>query len=620
MTATTDTPVQQFARWLYDSYGLQPLRLPRMRKSAPPEKWQHTQHVDAEAVAAYFAGHDGNLATTFPPSIVVLDLDRKDGKDGVAALDKLSAKLGVVMPPTLTARTPNNGEHRFYRLPAGFVLKNHTGELDDEYPGLDVKTAGGYVVSEPSVIPEGAYSFDRGVLKLAELPIPVVQGLLDRERATKPKFVNDGEERRILAGGRDNTLASMAGSMRHVGFGVEAIRAALHVANDKQCDPPLDESDVERIAASIGKYAPAPGPEVFGGPLPEGALVRDAPLGATDRFKILSAAEVAALPRLEYIVDGVMPESGIGGVFGASGSGKSFLVTDLLVAMDEGTEWFGHKVLRPVPSLYIGLEGQAGASKRVAALIANGRQCSNVKFLLTSLNIRDAAERAQLIESIKDQKLPFGCIVVDTLSRSAPGADENGPVDMSEIIVGLTKVQEAIGGTVLVVHHVGKDATRGMRGHSSLKAALDFSIETLRDDAGNRSWRVDKNKDEGDGAAHAFALRIVDVGGDATSCVIEQVDGAAVVFDREATRTAEADLVFHHIVAAFGAGTPVPAATAGPRTCAHVLMARVGFPSTIGALRVKEIVEQLRQVGRVVEGEEKYGRGNSRRVLRGALK
>jgi hypothetical protein len=42
--------------------------------------------------------------------------------------------------------------------------------------------------------------------------------------------------------------------MRRQGLGEEAIRAALRVENDARCEPPLDDDEVDRIAASIAGY------------------------------------------------------------------------------------------------------------------------------------------------------------------------------------------------------------------------------------------------------------------------------------------------------------------------------------------------------------------------------
>jgi hypothetical protein len=61
---------------------------------------------------------------------------------------------------------------------------------------------------------------------------------------------------RIAAGGRDKALTSLAGTMRRRGMAEAAIYAALEVVNREQCDPPLPEREVRRIARSVGRYSP----------------------------------------------------------------------------------------------------------------------------------------------------------------------------------------------------------------------------------------------------------------------------------------------------------------------------------------------------------------------------
>ena len=121
-------------------------------------------------------------------------------------------------------------------------------------------------------------------------------------------------------------------------------------------------------------------------------------------------------------------------------------------------------------------------------------------------------------------------IVIDTLNRSAPGADENRSADMGKIITGATRLQVLTSSLVILVHHSGKDEGRGLRGHSSLYAALDAVIEVKRDGDGERWWRLEKSKDGEDGASHKFELEVVCLGNDdygpITSAAIRETDEA----------------------------------------------------------------------------------------------
>ena len=118
-------------------------------------------------------------------------------------------------------------------------------------------------------------------------------------------------------------------------------------------------------------------------------------------------------------------------------------------------------------------------------------------------------------------------VVIDTLNAASPGADENSSVDMGRIIEGSKLLQREVGGVVWLVHHSGKDAGRGLRGHSSLLGAVDVILEVTRDESGDRrEWRVERAKDGPESDPIPFTLSVVELGFDTdgdpiTSCVVE---------------------------------------------------------------------------------------------------
>lgn len=71
----------------------------------------------------------------------------------------------------------------------------------------------------------------------------------------------------IPQGARNSTLTRFAGSLRRKGLNEEEIFACLRVVNQTRCEPPLDESEVRRIAKSIARYEAeeelSPLPETF---------------------------------------------------------------------------------------------------------------------------------------------------------------------------------------------------------------------------------------------------------------------------------------------------------------------------------------------------------------------
>ena len=255
------------------------------------------------------------------------------------------------------------------------------------------------------------------------------------------------------------------------------------------------------------------------------AKLLDKPNVPARRYRVLSAGELLNSPPLRWLVRGVLPAQGLACMYGASGSGKSFLALDLCAAVAEGDPWFGRRV-SATRVVYVALEGEYGFRQRVNAWqVHQGRDVpAGLRFILQPFDLRSPEDLAELADAVTASGGAGGLLIIDTLNRASVGADENNGRDMGEIIDAAKMLQTRLGGTVLMIHHSGKDQTKGLRGHSSLNAALDASLEVRRD-GDRREWIIAKSKDDGDGAAYPFKLEVVEVGsdenGDAiTSCVV----------------------------------------------------------------------------------------------------
>jgi hypothetical protein len=78
--------------------------------------WQADATADRERIAHLWRYQPkGNvlIATGKASGLVVIDLDRKNGKDGVAALDGFLAERGAELPDTYVVLTPSGGMHMF---------------------------------------------------------------------------------------------------------------------------------------------------------------------------------------------------------------------------------------------------------------------------------------------------------------------------------------------------------------------------------------------------------------------------------------------------------------------------------------------------------------------------
>ncbi len=243
------------------------------------------------------------------------------------------------------------------------------------------------------------------------------------------------------------------------------------------------------------------------------------------RYKLLSGADLCNAPPMRWLVRGVLPVEGLAALYGASGSGKSFLILDMGCAVAGGdAEWFGRSVTQS-PVTYVCLEGEAGIGKRAKAwsLYHNKPIPDALRFIAEPFDLL-SGDVPDLAKAVIAGGGAGGVLILDTLNRAAPGADENSSVDMGNLIAAAKLLQSLIGGLVLLVHHSGKDTAKGLRGHSSLFAALDCVVEVIKTDT-RRAWSVAKSKDDITGGAHPFNLEIVPVGTDddgeeITSCVV----------------------------------------------------------------------------------------------------
>jgi hypothetical protein len=278
----------------------------------------------------------------------------------------------------------------------------------------------------------------------------------------------------------------------------------------------------------------------------------------------MTVADLLATPRPQWLVRGILPRSTLGVVYGAPGSGKTFLVTDLAAALSRALPWFGHRTKAGVV-VYVCCEGTL--RNRIEAYLQH-QGIADLPLLrvhssgVNLLNPR--ADTVPLINALHDLGEPVALVVVDTLNRAMAGGNENAPEDMGAVIANAKRIQEATGAAVLFVHHSGKDASKGSRGHSSLKGAADLEIEVIADDGGNRTATIVKVKDGEDGAAIGFRLVPVDLGPSAdpdadpdereTSCIVEPADVPKAT--RKPVRRDVALDALRETVAEFGERTP----------------------------------------------------------------
>ena len=236
----------------------------------------------------------------------------------------------------------------------------------------------------------------------------------------------------------------------------------------------------------------------------------------------------------DYFIKGVLDRVALGMSFGEPGSGKSFLLTDMALAIARGVPWNGHRV-RQARVVYISLEGHTGINRRLAAYAEfhavdlSAIPFAPLKTRLSLLDKKDVLALAQAVTGAGGADL----IVIDTLAQATPGGNENSSEDMGKALWSAQELGRTTGAMVLLVHHSGKDSTKGARGWSGAKGAVDVELEVLRD-GDRRTVKLSKVKDGRDGHEIPFSLQTVQLGADQdgdeiSSCVVSTTPGARPV-------------------------------------------------------------------------------------------
>jgi KaiC/GvpD/RAD55 family RecA-like ATPase len=223
-----------------------------------------------------------------------------------------------------------------------------------------------------------------------------------------------------------------------------------------------------------------------------------------------AANATAAINAADYIVKGVIEPGSMGAIYGARGAGKTFVALALLQAIAAGTPFAGNRT-RNSPVLYLALEGAPKAIERRFKALGQRPELGDVFWqMVTAEQLDDRSYRDQIAAFVKE--FGVGIVIFDTLARLVGTRDENTAAGMNYV----TAVARQIIGSkaaALFVAHVGKDAERGIRGHSSIEGTLDVMLRIER--SGNdRVLTFEKVKDGDDGRTFSFRLEKVSFGFD----------------------------------------------------------------------------------------------------------
>lgn len=447
-----------------------PGKHPRIRN------WRQEATTDLAKVKRWETAYPGTNWAIATDGLVVMDVDPRNG--GAESYYWLETKDVTPWPATLTVRTGGGGTHEVYRAPASEDVGSGT-----LLEGIDIKADGGYIVA-----PGSRHVTGRTYEVARDLPLAPAPGWLRPARKTS----SESGLLTIEQGQRHTAFLQRAGYLRNAGLEAPEILAALEALNQR-LDDPLPDDEVRAIAEGYGqyesrwdqvkdKYGPRELIEEHDGPL------------------ITTAAERRDRPEPRWRVKGLMPETGVGQIYGPTYSGKTFLALDLALTISTGLpRWQDRfEVQQHGPVVYILMEGAFGFTQRIKAWVSSTGLEDDQLYTVEEkpIDLMNPDILGQLSTAMKGT-LPEApaLVVVDTQSLATPGLEENSNTDMTRLYLGLKQWSRTLGCPVLVVHHTGHERGRA-RGASAQKAALDFEIEVEpRDDTDRKDVRVTKVKE-----------------------------------------------------------------------------------------------------------------------------
>ena len=262
-------------------------------------------------------------------------------------------------------------------------------------------------------------------------------------------------------------------------------------------------------------------------------------LDGDDTWRLQSIEELRALAAPEMLIDGVLPAKSYGILSGRDGTYKTFTSLDWGCTLAAGLDaWRGRDVGPEEPSTVYLLAGE-GAGQIPARVDAwaehNGVDpdaLSGLRILprVPDLYTGGPGFEAVLEQARRDQPV---LIVVDTLRRASGPADQNSSRDMGLVVDRLHALQEASGGTVLVIAHTDK-GDNDTRGASSIEDDADFVVHVKRKDEPLRQeMTVTKMKD----AADDFRLTTYPVSVGASIVLADEPDEVPVAWSSTSPRS-----------------------------------------------------------------------------------
>lgn len=549
--------------------GFRVLPVPPNEKGPNLPEWQHKATTDRAQIEKWWEENPNYNIGLLADGFLVVDIDVTNG--GLENWHALTELLEP--PPTFTVKTPRGGYHLRYSLPEGEQVGNPRdhpargidirGQAGQSLaPGSDIHGKPYRILTEPEngIVP--LLPRKRGELPIAVYAPEWLIRMCGKPVGKKSELagirLNEETERTVEAAidylqnrapiaiqgeGGDGTTYQVAAELGDIGVDLDTAYHLMLEEWNERCREPWEPDDLRVKVESgyrnrqnaIGIKNPDLGDKVFEGVdfgPGEEASIEDAPptvqaraklkkkLGPKEGWQTVGFFEAAARAFThgnEPLVDGLLDQGAMSVIYGESNSGKSFAKMDMDYHISMGLPWQGMETTRSL-TLWLAAEGGNGIYKRFQGLMQHYKPKEEPWFdtLQRPLDLLDPDGDLNgvldLIKRTEDRTgRAVGNITIDTLSRVLAGGNENGPEDMGQLVRHFDMIRHySEHAHLCIIHHSGKMAAAGARGHSLLRAATDTEIEVTKEGL----FSVKKQRDLDSEWEFKFELRQLQLGKD----------------------------------------------------------------------------------------------------------
>jgi KaiC/GvpD/RAD55 family RecA-like ATPase len=372
--------------------------------------------------------------------LFVIDID---GPDGERAASKLN------LPETFTVATRPGRYQLWFRQPEGMKSKCTAGALA---PQLDTRGDLGYVIAPPSVhhLTGKPYQVLKNI-PWASAPVD----LLEPQKSSTSQQTVPGHDR-IPQGQRHQMMLSIAGALRARKLSPAMVLAQLQTVNLRQCLPPLDDSELQKIAHYVGSK-----PTGFPG-------LRSQETSAEVEIESFRDVKAESVRWLWY---GRVPIGKLTLFVGNPGQGKSLATVDIAARMSRGIAFPDGSPCDLGDTIFLSAEDDAADTirPRLDAAGADVSRVHRVKAVRVILADGDVGESSfsleRDLEKLEDalEKIPSAnLLVIDPLTAYMGRVDTHRDAEIRRVLMPLVELAARRGVAIQAIMHLNKNEANAL--------------------------------------------------------------------------------------------------------------------------------------------------------------